>query len=198
VGRQKDACPPYVFSLSDQYAKCFILAMSNYRRDYTPGATYFFTVVTYRRRSFLCDEDVRNALRDAIQLTRENYPFVIEAWVLLPDHLHCIWKLPPSDADHSIRWKLIKRRVTGICGPCLHIKEWMTVSKTKHRESTLWQRRHIEHRIRDDRDFSNHCDYIHYNPVKHGLVNCPVDWPYSSFHRFIKLRPTNAAYRVKN
>lgn len=70
---------------------------------HTPGATYFFTVVTYRRRSFLCDDDVRNALRDANQLTRENYPFVIEAWVLLPDHLHCIWKLPPGDADHSTR-----------------------------------------------------------------------------------------------
>ena len=77
--------------------------MSHYRRDDTPGATYFFTVMTYRRRSFLCDDDVRNALRDAIQLTRENYPFVIEAWVLLPDHLHCIWKLPPGDADHSTR-----------------------------------------------------------------------------------------------
>ncbi|MFM8333295.1 MAG: REP-associated tyrosine transposase [Candidatus Methylumidiphilus sp.] len=159
--------------------------MSHYRRDYTPGATYFFTVVTYRRRAFLCDDDVRAALRDAIQLTRVHYPFVIEAWVLLPDHLHCIWKLPTDDADHSTRWQLIKHRVTDTC-PRLHKPEWMTASKIKHRESTVWQRRHIEHRIRDDRDFANHCDYIHYNPVKHGLTNRPCDWPYSSFHRFVK------------
>jgi putative transposase len=109
-----------------------------------------------------------SALCDAIQLTRVNYPFVIEAWVLLPNHLHCIWKLPADDADHSTRWKLIKRRVTDTC-PRLHKPEWMTASKTKHRESTVWQRRPIEHRIRDDRDLSNHCDYIHYNEAVRGM-----------------------------
>ena len=119
--------------------------MSRYRRDYTPGATYFFTVVTYRRRPFLCDGDVRAALRDAIQQTRLKYPFIIEAWVLLPDHLHCLWRLPPDDCDHSTRWNLIKRRVTKTCAARLHVAEWMNDSKRKHRESTLWQRRHIEH-----------------------------------------------------
>ena len=79
--------------------------MSLYRRDYTPGATYFFTVVTYRRRPFLCDPDVRTALRNAIQKTRIGYPFVVDAWVLLPDHLHCLLTLPPDDGDHSRRWQ---------------------------------------------------------------------------------------------
>ena len=172
--------------------------MSRYRRDYTPGATYFFTVVTYRRRAFLCDEDVRAALRDAIEKTRLNYPFSIEAWVLLPDHLHCLWRLPPADCNHSTRWNLIKRRVTKACAARLHVAEWMSASKRKHRESTVWQRRHIEHRIRDDGDFSNHCDYIHYNPVKHGLVSRPVDWPYSSFHRFVKRGVYPAHWTLEN
>lgn len=161
--------------------------MSRYRRDYTPGATYFFTVVTYRRQMFLCDQDVRAALRLAIEKIRKKRPFVIDAWVLLPDHLHCVWTLPPGDANHSTRWQLIKRTVTKACDPRLHRAEWLTASKEKHQESTLWQRQHWEHRIRDDRDFANHCDYIHYNPVRHGWVQHPLDWPYSSFHRFVQL-----------
>ena len=172
--------------------------MSRYRRDYTPGATYFFTVVTYRRQTFLCDSDIRPALRNSIQAMRQHYPFVIDAWVLLPDHLHCLWTLPPDDADHSTRWKLIKRHMTRACSSRLHRKEWMSASKIKHRESTVWQRRHWEHRIRDDRDFARHCDYIHYNPVKHGLVQNPADWPYSSFHRFVKLGIYSMEWTVVN
>jgi len=160
--------------------------MTYYRRANTTGATYFFTVVTYRRRQFLCDEDVRHALRLAIDKVRTKYPFTIDAWVLLPDHIHTVWTLPPNDANFALRWQLIKRYVTQSCGARLHHPEWMNASKTKHRESTLWQRRYWEHQIRDDLDYANHMDYLHYNPVKHQLVERVKDWPYSSFHRYVK------------
>ena len=114
--------------------------MSRYRRANTLGATYFFTIVTYRRRTFLFDEDVRIAMREAILKVRNQHPFEIDAWVLLPDHLHTIWTLPPDDARFALRWQQIKRHVTLCCGDQLHKAEWMNESKTKHRESTLWQR----------------------------------------------------------
>ncbi len=132
--------------------------MSRYRRANTSGATWFFTVVTYRRRRFSCDEDVRVVLREAITKVREQYPFNIDAWVLLPDHLHAIWTLPPGDAGFPMRWQQIKRIVTRRCAARLHRDPWMTPSKTKHRESTLWQRRYWEHQIRDDADFERHMD----------------------------------------
>ena len=113
--------------------------MSRYRRTNTPGATYFFTAVTYRRQPFLCDPDVRIALREAISKVRDQYPFHIDGWVLLPDHLHTIWTLPPGDACFSLRWQQIKRGVTLRCGERLHQAAWMTESKIKHRESSLWQ-----------------------------------------------------------
>lgn len=160
--------------------------MSNYRRANTAGATYFFTVVTYHRRAFLCDEDVRDALKQAIHKVREKHPFTIEAWVLLPDHIHTIWTLPPNDANFALRWQLIKRYVTQSCGARLHNPQWMNASKTKHRESTLWQRRYWEHQIRDDLDYAKHMDYLNYNPVKHQLVKQVKDWPYSTFHRYVK------------
>lgn len=117
-------------------------------------------------------------------MVRETHPFVVEAWVLLPDHMHCIWTLPEGDTGYSKRWGLIKSTFTK------GAKGWMptpppNASRRKHREGTVWQRRSWEHMLRDDRDFSNHCDYIHYNPVKHGLVTAPGDWPYSTFHRAV-------------
>ena len=160
--------------------------MSHYRRANTAGGTYFFTVVTYRRQAFLCDEDVREAMRTAINRVREAHPFHIDAWVLLPDPLHCLGTLPPDDADFSLRWNLIKRWVTHACGERLFRMEWMTDSKRTHRESTLWQRRFWEHQIRDDRDYQVHGDYVHFNPVKHGHVGRAIDWPYSSFHRCVR------------
>lgn len=160
--------------------------MSHYRRANTVGATYFFTAVTYRRRQFLCDEDVRLALRQSIDKVRAKHPFTIDAWVLLPDHIHTIWTLPPNDENFALRWQLIKRYVTQSCGARLNKPEWMNASKTKHRESTLWQRRYWEHQIRDDVDYEKHMDYLHYNPVKHHLVKQVKDWPYSTFHRYVK------------
>jgi len=157
-----------------------------YRRFYQPGARYFFTVVTFHRQQFLTDDDCRIWLRKAIVKTRGRYPFTIDAWVLLPDHLHCIWTLPKQDADFSVRWNGIKRRFTTQAKHKLHKPEWINASKQKHRESTAWQRRFWEHQIRDDSDYQQHMDYIHYNPVKHGLVERAKDWPYSSFHRYVQ------------
>jgi len=159
--------------------------MSRYRRADTPGARYFFTVVTYRRQPILCDLPVREALRQAINETRHRRPFVVDAWVLLPDHLHCIWTLPPGDADFATRWGLIKRQVSLTCSEHYRRGEWLTDSKHKHRESTIWQRRFWEHQIRNESDFARHVDYIHYNPVKHRLCQKPRDWPWSTLHRYI-------------
>ncbi len=158
--------------------------MSNYRRLYANGGTYFFTVVTYRRQHFLCDEPCRRWLREAIIYTRQRYPFKIDAWVLLPDHLHCVWTLPENDNDFSIRWNIIKKRFTQAAKSTLHQAEFMNKSKDKHRESTIWQRRFWEHQIRDDDDYRYHIQYTHYNPVKHRLVNNPYDWQYSTIHKY--------------
>ena len=161
-----------------------ILTMSNYRRANTNGGTYFFTVVTYRRQGFLCNNNVREALRDGIRYVQTTHPFIIDGWVLLPDHLHCIWTLPPNDANFGLRWAMIKRYVTKQCAADLQRNDWMSASKRKRNESTLWQRRFWEHQIRDDRDYEKHMDYLHYNPVKHGLVKNVKDWRHSTFHRY--------------
>ncbi|MCF6249826.1 MAG: transposase [Methylococcaceae bacterium] len=160
--------------------------MSNYRRANMPGASYFFTVVTFRRRNILTDDDCLVWLRDAVLKTRKRHPFTIDAWVLLPDHLHCIWTLPEHDNNFSVRWNGIKKRFTTLAKHKLHKPEWVNASKQKHREGTIWQRRFWEHQIRDNNDYQNHVHYIHYNPVKHGLVNTVSDWPYSTFHRYVK------------
>jgi putative transposase len=160
--------------------------MSRYGRASVAGSTYFFTVVAYRRQPILCDDMVRTALRAAIENVRKARPFEIDAWVLLPDHLHCIWTLPESDADFSTRWMMIKRAVSLACRDNYHRADWVSASKHKHRESTIWQRRFWEHQIRDETDFARHADYIHFNPVKHGQVSHAKDWPYSTFHRYVK------------
>jgi putative transposase len=162
--------------------------MSRYRRSLAAGATYFFTVVAYHRQAILCYDLLRHALRDAIESVRLARPFVIDAWVLLPDHLHCIWTLPEGDADFSTRWAMIKRKVSLACAATYKQENLLTASKQKHRESTIWQRRFWEHQIRDDDDddFSRHLDYLHYNPVNHGLVTQVNEWPYSSFHRYVE------------
>lgn len=159
--------------------------MPRYRRADVPGATYFFTLVTYRRQTFLCEPDVRQALREGIRKAQALKPFQIDAWVLLPDHLHCLWSLPEGDTDFPGRWAAIKRHVTRRCRR-LHREEWMTSSKRRRKESTIWQRRYWEHLITDEDDYRRHVDYVHFNPVKHGLVASVVEWPYSTFHRFVR------------
>lgn len=158
--------------------------MSNYRRAWMSGGTYFFTVVTYKRQEFLTTSTSRQILREVINEVRQSHPFTIKAWVLLPEHLHCIWALPENDQDYSKRWGLIKAKFSKTVKD-FHHDEWLTDSKRKHRESTLWQRRFWEHFIRDEEDLIRHMDYIHFNPVKHGLVPQVKEWPYSTFHRYV-------------
>ena len=145
--------------------------MSIYRRLYIRGGCYFFTLVTQGRKPIFGIEESIDRLRSAFRHIMAKHPFEIDAMVVLPDHLHCIWRLPPQDDNYSLRWRLIKHHVS--CGsglPC-----------NRRREKMLWQRRFWEHAIRDERDWHNHMDYIHYNPVKHGFVTRPMDWKASSF-----------------
>jgi putative transposase len=162
-----------------------ISPMSNYRRSNIAGGTYFFTVNSFRRRPILTLAPLRHALRLAIQNTRLSHPFEIDAWVLLPDHLHCIWTLPEGDSDFSMRWSLIKRMVTQTCANDFSVAD-LSPSRIQRKESAIWQRRFWEHQIRDEEDFKRHVDYIHWNPVKHGLVQRTLDWPYSTFHRYVE------------
>ena len=156
--------------------------MPDYRRWYQPGGTWFFTVnLLDRRSSTLVDHT--DLLRRAFRRVRAKYPFDMLAIVVLPNHLHCIWTLPPNDADFSKRWRLIKARFSRELsghGPGSR-------SRCKRRERGVWQRRFWEHSIRDENDLNRHINYIHYNPVKHGLLPSPIDWPHSSFHRYVRL-----------
>jgi putative transposase len=161
--------------------------MSNYRRPYINGGTYFITQVTYQRKPWLCSEIGRIALREAIEHVRQKHPFEIDAFVLLPDHFHTLWTLPVNDSNFSVRMGLIKRYVTQYYGANLEIDASVSKSRIARKEGNLWQRRFWEHLIRDEADFANHCDYIHYNPVRHGLCDRPQAWTFSSIHRFVKL-----------
>ena len=130
--------------------------------------------------------EVRLALRDAIEQIRETLPFKIDAWVLMPDHLHAIWALP-EDAAFGNRWGIIKSLVSRRCKHLLPTDLEGNESRMERRERAFWQRRFWEHQIRDDRDFERCMNYVHYNPVKHRLMKRVVNWPYSSFHRFVAL-----------
>jgi putative transposase len=160
--------------------------MPQYRRLLIPGGTYFFTVVTFNRMPIFINPQVR-ALLDAVLLkTKSRHPFQNEAYCILPDHLHCIWILPEGDADYSMRWREIKRLFSR--GYLKHVGPGglRNASRRNHGEAAIWQRRFWEHAIRDQEDFNNHVAYIHFNPVKHGLVNQVKDWPWSSFHRYVE------------
>ncbi|WP_019612201.1 transposase [Thioalkalivibrio sp. AKL7] len=156
--------------------------MTDYRRVRVPGGTYFFTVNAAVRVGNTLLTDHIDALRDAFREVRHRHPFVIDAMVVLPEHLHCIWRLPDDDADFSRRWRLIKARFSRlVCAG-----EARTRSRARRGERGLWQRRFWEHCIRDEDDWVRHVDYIHYNPVKHGWARCVAEWPYSSSHRFVR------------
>ena len=159
--------------------------MPRYRRSHAPGTTYFFTVNTYRRQQLLTHPDVLATLRTSFRTVRAQHPFRIDALVVLPDHLHSLWTLPPGDADYAVRWSLIKRQVSQASRHL--VDQSQSASRSKRREIGFWQRRYWEHLIRNELDFERHVDYVHYNPVKHGLVEHVRDWPYSSFHRYVRL-----------
>ena len=150
--------------------------MSRYIRPRVPGACIFFTVNLSDRGSDLLVREIA-VLREAVRQTRCERPFGIDAWVVLPDHMHCIWRLPPDDADYSTRWSVIKARFSRAMPRMPRRK-----SHVARREHGLWQRRFWEHHIRTAQDWSNHVRYCWMNPVRHGLVAAPSDWPHSSLH----------------
>lgn len=155
--------------------------MPNYRRARVPGATWFFTVNLRDRRSDLLLREI-DLLRETVRAVRARYPFHIDAWVVLPEHMHCLWTLPPGDADFALRWQVIKFGFS----KRLPKNEARNEIELRRRERGIWQRRYWEHRIRDERDFARHFDYIHGNPLKHWLVERVRDWPFSSFHRAVR------------
>jgi putative transposase len=151
-----------------------------YRRSGTAGGSYFFTVSLAERNS---DVLVRNidVLRAVLGHVKNAHPFAVVAMVVLPEHLHAIWRLPPGDANYPMRWSLIKAGFSRR----LNKGESIGASRKVRRERGIWQRRYWEHQIRDETDLAHHVDYIHYNPVKHGFVTRPVDWPHSTLHGYI-------------
>jgi putative transposase len=152
--------------------------VSDYRRNRVPGGTYFFTVNLRDRDNDLLTMQIV-ALRTAVRHAVTKWPFHIDAWVVLPDHMHCIWTLPEGDVDYSGRWRVIKAAFSR----ALPDTERRSISQLKRSERGIWQHRFWEHTIRDDRDYAAHMDYTHFNPVKHGYVSNAADWPYSSFRR---------------
>ncbi|MGH8561841.1 MAG: REP-associated tyrosine transposase, partial [Nevskiales bacterium] len=155
--------------------------MRTYIRARISGALYFFTLTLAERHGNPLLTEHVSALREAFRQTRQDHPFDVKAIVILPDHLHCLWQLPPGDCDYSTRWRLVKAGFSA----ALPAHERVSASRQRKGERGIWQRRFWEHVIRDERDYERHFDYIHFNPVKHGYVENVRDWPYSSFHRWV-------------
>lgn len=160
--------------------------MPNYRRAHVPGGTFFFTVVTYQRRRLFHIAENRALLREVIRECQRDWPFEMNAIVLLPDHLHAIWTLPSGDENYSARWSVIKKTFTTRFLANGGDDPQVSAGKQRERRRGVWQRRFWEHTIEDEDDFETHFDYIHFNPVKHQFVKCPGDWEPSSFHRWVK------------
>lgn len=155
--------------------------MPEYRRSHIAGGTYFFTLALHDRQSSLLTEHI-DELRQAYRRANELHPFTTIAICILPEHIHAIWALPTDDHDYALRWRIIKSQFSKHFSP----NENRSASKIRHGEKGIWQRRYWEHQIRDERDLNQHIDYIHANPVKHGRVQRVQDWPYSSFHQYVK------------
>jgi putative transposase len=151
--------------------------MPNYKRVVIPGGCFFFTVCLSDRQATTLIDHIET-LKEAWRWTQSHKPFSSPAWVVLPDHIHCIWKLPPDDGDYASRWNLLKGHFTRTL-----VRKGYTQEGNRARERGIWQRRFWEHAIRDDRDLENHMWYIRRNAVKHGLVANAEDWPHSSFAR---------------
>jgi putative transposase len=156
--------------------------MTDYRRYRLNGGTYFFTVNLADRNRVLLTERI-DTLRESFRVVKEAHPFEIDAIVIMPEHLHTIWTLPDGDDDFSQRWRQVKSAFSREIAK----EEPISKSRLRKQERGIWQRRFWEHAIRDEEDFRRHVDYIHFNPVKHGYVQTVADWPYSSFHRYVRL-----------
>jgi putative transposase len=166
--------------------------MPNYRRIWVPGGTYFFTVNLLERKRRLLVEHI-DALRAAFRAVHAARPFELLGIVVLPEHLHAIWRLPEGDVDYATRWRQIKSGFSRR----LVIGERRSTVRVAKGERGIWQRRYWAHLIVDGADLRHHLDYLHFNPVKHGHVRRVRDWPYSSFHREVELGNYSMDWRVK-
>jgi putative transposase len=156
--------------------------MPNYRRLYIEGGLYFFTVnLLQRHGNDLLTRHI-DLLREAVRKVKKSHPFTIHAFVVLPEHLHCVLQLPEGDCDFTLRWRLIKSEFS----KSLPNTERRSAVRMRRGERGIWQRRFWEHVIRDEADYNAHIDYVHINPVKHGLVKYVKDWSYSTFHRLVQ------------
>ena len=153
--------------------------MVRYRRCRVAGGTYFFTVTLHDRGASTLVDHI-DTLREVLRAAVRARPFVVDAMVVLPEHLHAVWTLPPGDDDYAGRWWVVKSRFTRSLAKAGRVRP-----RNAKGEYDLWQRRYWEHTVRDEADLARHVDYIHYNPVKHGWVDRVCDWPHSSFHRFV-------------
>ncbi len=160
--------------------------MPDYRRYFVPGGTYFFTLVTASRFPIFRSAQARGILGTIMREQREEAPFETIAIVLLPDHMHALWTLPPGDDDYPNRWKAIKAKFTAAWLKAGGEEQPTGDGYRRQRRRGVWQPRFMEHTIPDERDLHDHANYIHYNPVKHGHVRCPKEWPWSSFHRYVE------------
>jgi putative transposase len=160
--------------------------MPNYRRAWVPGGSFFFTVVTFRRANLFANAHARRLLGSTFRRCALKWPFTVDAIVLLPQHLHAIWTLPPGDTAYPMRWGWIKKEFT---------REWLSVggselpvsaASTNERRRGVWQPRFWEHTLESEDDYERHFDYIHFNPVKHGYATSPSEWRWSSFHRWAR------------
>ena len=165
--------------------------MPDHLRNRVAGGYDFFTVYLlerYRNQLLVTQIDI---LRDVVRRVRKRHLFHIDGWVVLPDHMHCIWTLPPGDDNYTKRMRLVKT----LFSKEMPKKERRSNVRQQKGERGIWQRRYCEHTIRDKRDFAAHLDYLHYNPVKHGYVRKVKDWPHSTFRHHVKqgLYPENWA-----
>lgn len=160
--------------------------MPNWRRAHVPGGSYFFAVVTDRRAPLFRDAPARRLSGRLIQRCQLRWPFSINALVLLPDHLDAIWSLPPGDDEYSKRCRWINEDPTKYWLRSGGQEQPQTAGRRRDRRRGVWQPKFWEHTLEDDDDFERHFDDVHDNPVKHGYVKCPRDWPWSSFHRWVR------------
>ncbi len=161
--------------------------MPNYRRNKIPGATYFFTVVTYNRKPIFTNQESKHLFWKTYLQVQKRYPFTSQVLCLLPDHFHCIWSLPEKDANYSLRIRELKRIFTFQYQRFFPIKLGKQSNSRKNKkEGVVWQRRFWEHTIQNIDEYNWYMDYIHWNPVKHGYADSPFDWDVTSFHRYVK------------
>ena len=160
--------------------------MPNYRRVIIEGGIYFFTLTTNNRQKIFLSSSARDIFLEAVNHVMNFHPFSTEAYCILPDHIHLLWRMPEEDANYSTRISEIKKRFSKeFCAkyPSIVKRNEFQVNRG---ESGVWQRRFWEHYIRDETDLNNHINYIHFNPVKHGIVRQVRDWPSSSFFNYAR------------